>query len=110
MSDEHWEWRGKSGAFYRYAVHELPYRPDPDSDGNYIFARFENGHWQAVYIGQGDLRDRYDGAFNDGCVTERGATHWHAHPQPDSALRKAEEADLIAGNIQCWAPNGCNVP
>ena len=100
-------WTGNSGAQYEYTVHELPWQP-PAYTGNYIFAKQVNGIWHAVYIGQGDLQDRYAAAMREGCVTEKGATHYHEHLNYDETARWGEERDLITGNPECKQPNGCN--
>ena len=102
------DWRGNSGALYNYAVYELPWPPNAGQDGNYIFAKRISGIWYAVYIGQGDLRARYDAALREGCVTSKSATHYHFHLNSDASARRNEERDLIAGNPECKWPNGCN--
>ena len=108
MADETFGWRGQSGKTYTYYIAELPWRPAPDQDGNYIFAKLINGIWHAVYIGQGDLQDRYDAALNESCVSRKGATHYHRHLNSSAESRRQEESDLIAGNPECKHPNGCN--
>lgn len=107
MSDTH-EWEGFTGNKYAYAVHKLSWRPRKDQDGNYIFAKFVSKQWHAVYIGQGDLQDRYDEALEEGCVTDKGATHYHVHLNSTKQARLDEERDLIDGNPECEAPIGCN--
>ena len=106
--DEISHWRGLSGETYAFHYAPLPWNPAPDQDGNYIFARYENGAWRAIYIGQGDLKQRYDAAMADQCVAMHGATHYHAHLNAELRLRLAEERDLIAGNPVCLWPTGCN--
>ena len=108
MSDT-FNWRGASGSTYTYHIRSLSWIPDPGQDGNYIFAKLVNGYWHAVYVGQGDLRNRRDAAIRDGCVNRKGATHYHVHLNNDVAARRAEESDIIAGNPECVAPVGCNV-
>lgn len=108
MSSNGHHWIGKSGKPYWYAIHELPWLPDPNQYGNYIFAKFVNGRWQPVYIGEGDLRDRYNAALREGCVTKKNATHYHEHLQSSKSAGVEEEADLIAGNPDCMEPTGCN--
>ena len=46
-------------------------------EGNYIFTKIVNKSWFPIYIGQGDLQDRYDAALEEGCVESMGATHYH---------------------------------
>ena len=101
-------WRGASGQTYTYYIHELPWRPADKHDGNYIFAKQANGSWLAVYIGQGHVQSRYDAAMDEGCINDKGATHYHVHTKSDEATRKAEESDLIDGNPECKWPKGCN--
>ena len=103
-------WKGKSGEQYTYRTFELPHEPPEDTKGNYIFAEQLNGTWLAVYVGQGNLRDRYDAALQEGCVTENGATHYHCHTDNQSSVtdRRQEESDIIKGNPECKAPFGCN--
>ncbi len=102
-------WPGKSGRSYTYYVHDLTFDPSPDQDGNYIWAKVVNGSWQPVYIGQGDLKDRRNAHLKDGCVTRKGATHFHCHLNGRKQDRLAEEDDLLANFPQTFTPTGCNV-
>lgn len=106
--DDSVDWPGQSGKTYRYDVHEVGWRPNSGQDGNYIFAKVVGGVWNAVYVGQGDLQTRYDAAINEGCVTNKGATHYHVHLNADKGTRQAEETDVINGNPECNWPVGCN--
>ena len=108
MSDDVVDWIGQSGETYRYHVHNFDWRPSSDQNGNYIFAKVVKGVWNAVYVGQGDLRDRYDDAINEGCVTRKGATHYHVHLNVNEDARRVEETDIINGNLECRWPVGCN--
>lgn len=108
MSDQTVNWPGSSGTTYTYHVNQLPWRPDAGQEGNYIFAKVVNGVWKAVYIGQGILRDRYDAALQEGCVSTKGATHYHAHLNASASARLSEEQDLIDGRPECIWPTGCN--
>lgn len=101
-------WTGQSGTSYNYDVHALPWRPAAGQDGNYIFAKIVNNVWQPVYIGQGNLQERYDAALGEGCVRSKGATHYHEHLNGLKTNRVNEEADLIAGHPNCKWPTGCN--
>ena len=101
-------WPGASGKAYNYFVHDLSWNPRRGQDGNYIFARQIPSGWEAVYVGQGDLRDRKDAAISDGCVTEKGATHFHCHLNADEQSRLAEEEDVLEGNTEAYTPTGCN--
>ena len=101
-------WQGKSGQSYTYTVHPLSWRPGANQDGNYIFAKVVNGVWKAVYIGQGDLQERYDAALREGCVQMKSATHYHERLNNSVTAREQEENDLISGNPECEWPVGCN--
>ena len=70
--------------------------------------RYINKYWLPIYIGQGDLQDRYDAALAEGCVESKNATHYHVRSNGNKVDREGEESDLIAGNTQCEWPNGCN--
>ena len=103
-------WTGISGKMYEYSVIGLPASP-PSGKGNYIFAKKAMNDYGAVYVGQGDLKDRYDAAIQEGCVTRRGATHYCAHIRNaySESERLLEEQDIIAGNQECLKQNGgCN--
>ena len=101
-------WRGASGQQYAYSVHDITWVPSADPDGNYIFAKNVNGSWHAVYVGQGDLQSRRAAAIDEGCVTRKGATHFHCHRNGDQNSRLMEEADIIKGNPETVTPVGCN--
>ena len=107
MADTH-DWPGASGQTYTYYIHDLNWVPKADQDGNYIFARQEGGVSYAVYVGQGDLKSRRQAALDEGCVTRKGATHYHCHNNSDRNARLAEESDIIEGNPETKAPKGCN--
>jgi hypothetical protein len=102
------EWLGASGTRYKYYVYELSHDLGSGQDGNYILAREITGGWEAVYVGQGDLEARKTAAMNEGCVTQKGATHFHCHLNPDESARLAEESDVLAGNPEAYEPRGCN--
>ena len=79
--------------------------------GNYIFAKQLLGVWQAIYVGQGNLRARYNAAIRERCVLRKGATHYHFRIDefPAEHLRILEEQDIIEGNPKCKEENGgCN--
>lgn len=107
MSETH-KWRGASGKEYLYYVHELSWKPKKDQKGNYVFAKMVGMYWEPVYIGQGDLQDRYAAALDEGCVTTKAPTHYHLHMNSNEIALKDEERDLIDGNPACRWPNGCN--
>ncbi len=101
-------WRGLSGQEYRYGVHEIDWVPAADQDGNYIFARAVINGWEAVYVGQGDLKSRSADHLRDGCVTRKGATHYHCNLTRNEDARLAEETDVLKGNPEAYEPVGCN--
>ncbi len=101
-------WAGASGTKYDYFVYDLDWSPNPDQDGNYIFARIDNGFWKAVYIGEGDIAARKADHLNNGCVTLKGASHFLCHLNSDGVARRYEEGDLLASHQEAYAPTGCN--
>jgi len=101
-------WPGATGRKYKYEVHELTWHPSPDQLGNYIFARQVGNGWEAIDIGQGDLKKRKEAHMNEGCVLRKGATHYHCHLNHDEGARRAEEADLLAEHSEAYEPTGCN--
>ena len=103
-------WDGISGEEYEYMTFKMPHKPPKDVRGNYIFAKRVDGVWHAVYVGQGILRQRYDAAIREGCVTRKGATHYHYHTDHrwSRSDREDEESDIIEGNLECKKPIGCN--
>ena len=103
------DWPGKSDRKYIYYVHDLTFSPSSDQDGNYIFAKLVSGAWQPVYIGEGDLRDRKAAHIANGCVTRKGATHFHCHRNSAKEEQQAEESDLLTNFPQALEPTGCNV-
>ncbi len=102
-------WKGGSGNMYEFTVYSVDTIFNPNQNGNYIFTKIVNDIWQAVYIGEGDLRDRTEAHKYNGCVLQKGATHIHAHINNDEQLRKDEETDLLVENIEAYKPSGCNV-
>ncbi len=108
MSSNHHHWSGGTGEQYFHIIHKMPCRPYSNNEGNYVFAKLVDDNWQAVYIGEGKLRDRYDEAMNKECVTDKDATHYHWHLNADADERFYEEADMIDGNDECMEPTGCN--
>ena len=101
-------WRGGSGQQYTYSVHDLKWVPAADQGGNYIFAKNVTNGWHAVYVGQGDLQSRRAAAIKEGCVTRKGATHFHCRLNGNQNSRLTEETDIIRGNPETVTPVGCN--
>ncbi len=109
------QWGGVSNRYYSYHTFPLSDAPFIPKDwiGNYIFAKQSpDGKWSAVKIGEGELRNRYECAQRKGCVSDKGATHYHFHTdygrKEDKPDRVAEERDLIDGHLECLEPKGCN--
>ena len=100
-------WHG-FGTNYEYSVYALPHRPPNGALGNYIFVKSVRIGWEAVYIGQGILSERYDAALKECCVTRKEATHYHFHLNNNKDARKEEEEDLIFCYPECKWPDGCN--
>lgn len=103
------DWPGVSGSVYTYHVYDINFVLNAGQDGNYIFAKLVNGSWSPVYIGQGDLQSRRQAHLNDGCVTQKGATHFHCHLNGSEIKRLAEERDILANFPSAYRPTGCNV-
>jgi hypothetical protein len=101
-------WNGLSGQGYSYSIQDIDWVPAADQDGNYIFARSVHNGWEAVYVGEGDLQSRRAAHLNDGCVTRKGATHYHYHLNQNEEARLAEETDVLKGNLEAYEPVGCN--
>ena len=101
-------WTGGSGKTYTYFIHDIDWSVNADQDGNYIFAKVVNDVWNAVYVGEGDLQTRKAAHINDGCVTDKGATHFHEHLNAGEQARKDEEEDILEGNPGAYVPTGCN--
>jgi hypothetical protein len=103
-------WTGVSGKQYTYWWYTLPHSFKDGVFGNYIYAKIVSNEWVPIYIGEGDLGTRVGPSHHQAdCIKRKGATHIHAHTQPDEAVRKAEEAGLLANYPQAYAPTGCNV-
>ena len=100
------QWPGKFGKDYEYQVFELPVNFESGfGAGNYIFAKISpQSQWMPVYIGQtGDLSERFDEHPARLCIRRNGATHIHAHRNPNQGSQLAEELDLLVA----WNPT-CN--
>lgn len=103
-------WTGKSGTKYTYYDYPILHVFDANEDGNYIFVRVADNQSHPVYIGEGNLTDRNSEQHHQSaCIKSKGATRFHAHPNPVKANRKAEEEYLLANYTQAYSPTGCNV-
>ena len=101
-------WHGASGQSYEYEVYTLS-TTFKKLDGNYIFVRQSGSTSYAVYIGEGNLKDRISPAHHKwDCIHEKGATHVHVHLNADERSRKAEERDLLNEHTEAYDPTGCN--
>jgi len=108
MRDETQIWKGKSGKEYPYFIKNINIRFNPNQNGNYIFCKLVSNQWIALYIGEGDLKERVDFRKSEGCVIQKGATHIHAHINNDNQNRLLEEEDLLNEHLEAYKPNGCN--
>lgn len=107
--EEKVNWKGASGTEYSYAVYSKQTEFNPNLIGNYIFAKRTNKGWDAVYIGEGDIKTRTQDKTHLSCATKKGFTHYHVHLNNLDESRKREEEDLIKGNLECLEENGgCN--
>ena len=109
MANEKMIWKGGSGKPYEFTIITIDKTFQPKYCGNYIFAKIVGNAWHAVYMGEGDLKDRTETHKTDGCVIKKGATHIHYRLNSDSKSSFADETDLLAGNQEAYEPNGCNV-
>lgn len=103
-------WRGSSGTLYKYWSMEVGARTKR-VDGNYIFAkRKDDGGWDAVYVGQGDLSTRADirEHYKGELILGKGATHVHVRANSNLVARMQEWADLLMGHPEAYEPTGCN--
>lgn len=104
------KWTGYTDRSYYFEVQNIETPPPDGIDGNYVFARWDRSksRWVPVYIGKGELSERYDEAMEDRCVTGK-ATHYHWHENSEKRKHDREEADLIHGNPECMVKyGGCN--
>ena len=103
-------WRGSSGTTYKYWSMKVSARVRR-IDGNYIFARMnEEGGWEAIYVGQGDLGSRANvhEHYKGQEILEKGATHIHVRANSSLISRMQEWADLLQGHPEAYEPTGCN--
>ena len=89
-------WPGESGLKYKYSIHSIEAN-FPEKAGNYIFAKETSpGSWKPIYIGQTkNLNERLENHEKEACAKRSGATHIHAHLNPNQSDRLSEETDLI---------------
>lgn len=109
MANQVSNWHGGSGKIYTYEVHPLNITITPDVLGNYIFTRQVGNKWEAVYIGEGDLKTRVDAHLKEGNVIRKGATQIHLHRTPTKDQSFKEETDLLLVHTEAYEPRGCNV-
>jgi len=108
MANEKINWTGKSGNDYTFTIYpkETKFK---EIDGNYIFAKQTFTGWDAIYIGEGDLKSRTQDKEHLECAENKEFTHYHVHVNTNEKRREAEETDLIEGNSECLYENrGCN--
>jgi hypothetical protein len=108
MEQEKINWTGISGKIYQFTIYPKSTK-FKEIDGNYIFAKATTNGWDAVYIGEGDLKTRTQDTVHLTCAEKKKFTHFHVHVNKNKQHRKAEEEDLIQGNPECLSENGgCN--
>ena len=111
MKIETYTWTGASGQEYEMDAYTLDTKFKDGIEGNYIFAkpRGNGEHIDAVYIGEGKLKDRIEFRINDGCVLRKGADRVCVRVEGDEQIRKAIEDDLLEANTYAYVPTGCNI-
>jgi hypothetical protein len=79
--------------------------------GNYIFSKFNNNTntWYALYIGEGDIKQRVSEHIKNNDVIKKGATHIYVRLNNNEKGRFDDETDLLIGNPEAYIPIGCNV-
>ena len=100
MAERVAQWNGVSGRGYWYLVFPID-QVFQDEPGTYIFAtETQQDQFRAEYIGEtGNLGERLANHEKKDCAKRHGATQVHVHTaEGGEAVRKAEEADLIARN------------
>lgn len=101
-------WQGATGRRYRFDVYSLERGFDRTEPGIYILARQVGDGWEAIYIGEGELKVGIDYATVDRCVKEKSATHVHVRSDGSENERKAVCADLLGAHFEAYEPHGCN--
>lgn len=104
------DWRGASGAIYRYWSYRLPAHFEPGFSGNYIYVRQEGERWVPLYIGEDDLHRAVEAHPCAECLRALGATHIHANQGGLHQVRRDEAADILAAHPEASAPTGCHPP
>lgn len=103
-------WTGKSGAKYEFETYSLDAKFNEKVEGNYIFAKPNaDGRIYAVYIGEGNLKDRIDFRIREGKVQEKGCDRVCVMVNANEKNRKFTEEDLLASNTNAYEPIGCNI-
>lgn len=101
-------WRGGSHRPYLFDVFPLNHEFPKGALGNYIFASETIAGWVAIYIGEGEIKERTNDVEHRSCAIRRGATHIHARLDSNEKSRKEIETDLLDGNKEAYFPIGCN--
>jgi hypothetical protein len=102
-------WNGTQGRKYEYQIFHIRTIFKADQLGNYIFAKQVLGGWEAVYIGEGDLKTRTEDHKINNDVIKKGATHIHVHIANNKTESFAEETDLLLVHTEAYHPTGCNI-
>ncbi len=101
-------WQGATGRRYRFDVYPIEGGFERTEPGVYIMARQVGDGWEAIYVGQGELKVGIDYATVDRCVREKAATHVHVRTDGAEDERKSVCADLLGAHFEAFEPHGCN--
>ena len=101
-------WTGVSGIGYRFAVYAIGDPVDEFELGVYVFSRKLPEGWEAVLVGEGELKVEIDYRINEHRVIDKSATHVHVHHERDPQRRSSIVADLLGKHIEAFEPAGCN--
>jgi hypothetical protein len=91
--------------FFNLIGQEIP----EDKEGIFLFCRNFKENWEVIYVGSGKVKYETEKILKEGKVIEKGATHIYFHVDNDNESRFRKEADIIAGNQECYEPTGCNI-
>jgi hypothetical protein len=103
------QWPGTQGRTYPFNVYPILTAFAANQLGNYIFAKLIGNAWHAVYIGEGDIKERTECHKREEKVHQMGATHIHVMLNDNEKNRCSIESDLLVANPEAYHPRGCNV-
>ncbi len=102
-------WIVSNNKSYTFKDYSIDHVFDDKLVGNYIFAKRYNNRLKAIYIGEGEIKNRVSYRINDGCVIRKGADVICVMENYNESSRKQIESDLLATNIDSYSPTGCNI-